>query len=351
MIARGLTIALLAMALVTAAQAGEGKPPYVAGLQELRIDADGRRPLSGYAFYPGRPGVSALRVGENAVRVGVDVFPNARLAEGAFPLVVLSHGLMGHALNQAWLAVGLAERGYLVATVHHPGTSAFNRDPVERRALFERPRDISRTITAMFEHPLYGERILKRRVAVVGHSLGGYDVAALAGARLDLDAHITYCRDNAEAADCRFAGMAVLHAPGADRKRLEADLGDPRMAAGVTLDLGLVQALDRDSLGAVATPLLVIGAGRTPDILDVVVESRVFAEHLPDTLVRYVERADLGHYDALGLCKPEGYAVLKEEEPEFAHVCEGAGEERARHHAWLTTEILGYFDDIGLTPK
>lgn len=347
--ARMLMIGLLAMVLLTIEEPRSESRALVSGFAELRIDEGEHRPLSGYIFYPGLEGVSSLRVGENAVRQGFDVFPNAPLAEGRFPLVVLSHGLMGHALNQGWLAVRLAAKGYVVATVHHPGTSFLDQDAEQRRALWERPKDVSRTITAMLAHPEFGDRILADRITVVGHSLGGYDVVALVGARLDIDAHIAYCGENGSAADCRFARMAGLHDPDADRKRLEADLHDPRIKAGVTLDLAMVQAMDRTSLGAISTPLFVIGAGRTPDVLDVEMESRVFAETLPSSIVRYIERADLGHYDALDLCKPQGYSILIEEEPEVAHVCEAAGNQRRRHHDWLTAEIQNFFANLGLT--
>ncbi len=297
--AKMLTVGLVALVSSIADEARGAPQGLVVGFAELRIDEGEQRALSGYILYPGLEGVSSLRVGENAVRQGFDVFPNAPLADGRFPLVVLSHGLMGHALNQGWLATRLAVKGYVVATVHHPGTSFLDRNPKQRQALWERPKDVSRTITAMLAHPQFDDRILADRIAVVGHSLGGYDVAALAGARLDIDAHIAYCSKTVNAPDCRFARMAALHEPDADRKRLEADLHDPRIAAGVTLDLGLVQAMDRKSISAVSTPLMVIGAGRTPDILDVEKESRVFAERLPPALVRYIERANLGHYDAL----------------------------------------------------
>jgi predicted dienelactone hydrolase len=220
-------VVLIAIASSIGADAKSAPGALVAGFAELRIDDDEQRPLSSYIFYPGLKGVSSLRVGENAVRRGIDVFPNAPLADGRFPLVVLSHGLMGHALNQGWLAMRLAENGYVVATVHHPGTSFLDQDPEQRRALWERPRDVSRTITAMLDHPRFGHRILADRIAVVGHSLGGYDVAALAGTRLDIEAHIAYCREHQHAADCRFARMAGLHEPAASRKRLEQDLHDP----------------------------------------------------------------------------------------------------------------------------
>ena len=349
--ARMLMIGLFAMVTLTVDEARGAPQDLVAGFAELRIDEGERRALSGYIFYPGQGGVSPLRIGENAVRQGFDVFPNAPFTDGHFPLVVLSHGLMGHALNQGWLAVRLATKGYVVATVHHPGTSYLDRDPEQRRALWERPNDVSRTITAMLGHPQFGDRISADRIAVVGHSLGGYDVAALVGARLDIDVHIASCDGNESAADCQFARMAALHEPDADRKRLEADLSDPRIKAAVTLDLGLVQAMDRTSLGAISTPLLVIGAGRTPDVLDVERESRVFTEALPPSTIHYIERADFGHYDALDLCKPGGYAILMEEEPESAHICEMAGEERQRQHEWLAAEILAFFTDLGMTER
>ncbi len=346
---RALTAATAALAaglvFATAGTLIADEADPVAGFTELRLGEDTPRPLSGYIWYPGRPGVAPLRLGANAVRKGFDVYPNAELADGPAPLVVLSHGLMGHAMNQGWLAIRLAEAGYVVASVHHPGTSWVNRDPAERRALWERPRDLSRTISAMLDHPVFGSRIDPTRIAVIGHSLGGYDVAALMGARLDMDRHKAYCAGNASEADCRFATDADMHGKEADRAALEADLSDPRIAAGITLDLGLVQAMDPQSLADIARPVLVIGAGRTPEALRIAYESRAFAAALPETSRTYVERGDLGHYDALGLCNPGAQAILEAEEPGIPKVCEAGGDERAIHHSWMAEAILSFLRD------
>ena len=321
-LAAGLTLATTGTIVAEEARS-------VACFTELRLGKDTPRPLSGYIWYPGRPGVAPLRLGANAVRKDFDVYPNAQPADGEAPLVVLSHGLMGHAMNQGWLAIRLAEAGYVVASVHHPGTSWVNRDPAERRALWERPNDLSRTISAMLDHPVFGPRIDPKRIAVIGHSLGDYDVAALMGARLDMDRHMAYCAGNATEADCRFATDTDMHDKGADRAALQADLSDSRIAAGITLDLGLVQAMDPQSLADMTRLVLVIGAGRTPGVLRVAYESRAFAAALPDTSRTYVERADLGHYDALGLFNLGAQAILEAEEPGIPKVCEAGGDERA----------------------
>jgi predicted dienelactone hydrolase len=50
--------------------------------------------------------------------------PDARLAAGRFPLIVLSHGTGGSALMMGWLGTALAAHGYIAAAVNHPGNNA-----------------------------------------------------------------------------------------------------------------------------------------------------------------------------------------------------------------------------------
>jgi predicted dienelactone hydrolase len=340
---------LIASLFIIAATTAQAEPPaYAASLAELKIGAEGDpRPLRGHIIYPSTGGSQTMRFGENAVWRGFDVYPDAPRAEGRFPLVVLSHGLDGNSFNQAWLATALAESGFIVVAPNHPGTTTRDRDPKQRAALWERPHDISRTISAMLAHPIFGDAIAKDRIAAIGHSLGGYTVLALAGAHYSTARETADCGEHPDRADCVFVREAGIGADPKTTASLEASLRDPRIAAVVSLDLGLTQAFDRQSLSKIDIPVLVFGAGRE-DMLDLDAESRALAAALPPGLVRYVELADAGHFDFVGVCKPAAEEILKEEEPGDEMVCKAGGAERDALHAVIIEKVKAFLAGAGL---
>jgi predicted dienelactone hydrolase len=65
----------------------------------------------------GTPGVPLFLAGNAA--------PGAALvgSRARFPLIVLSHGTGGSALQLAWLGTVLASHGYITAAVNHPGNN------------------------------------------------------------------------------------------------------------------------------------------------------------------------------------------------------------------------------------
>jgi predicted dienelactone hydrolase len=194
------TILTILISFLLASPATSAGPTnrYAPGILDLEGLGTPERPaLSGYLWYPAERDGSSMQFGENAVFEGVDAIPGAAIGEGRFPLVVLSHGLDGNALNQAWLARTLAMAGYVVVAPNHPGTTTWDRDAALRARLSERPGDLSRAIDAALAHPIVGAAIDRERIAAVGHSLGGWTVTALAGARLDHARHANYCHENA----------------------------------------------------------------------------------------------------------------------------------------------------------
>ncbi len=118
------------------------------------------------------------------------------------PLVVLSHGYGGSWRNLDWLAGELAGRGYIVAGPDHPGTTTFNKDPSQAATLWERPRDLGRIIDALAAEPTLAGSIDVNRIAAIGHSLGGWTVAALAGARFDTALLARDCQTNSSPRAC-----------------------------------------------------------------------------------------------------------------------------------------------------
>lgn len=344
-----ITAALSVLLAAGPASSGEVPSPYPIGLAELHI-AHAERPLEGRVWYPSVAEGEPERLGENRVWRGFDARPDAPLAAGRFPLLVLSHGLFGNYWNQSWLAAALAESGFIVAAANHPGTSTWARDPEAAAALWQRPKDLSRVIDALLDDPRFTNSLAGDQIAVAGHSLGGYTVMALAGARYDPARHRRYCAAHGDRADCRFfKDSAVGVAPGT-AEALGADLSDPRLRAVISFELALTQGFDPESLAQITIPVLVIGAGNPLPMLPVEAESRALATLLPARTTRYVEPM-LTHSDFLGVCKPGAQAAIAREDPGEEFVCEDGGDRRAAVHDEIITVVRQFLEDAGLAPE
>jgi predicted dienelactone hydrolase len=314
------------------------------GLMELSVaDPTGGRATTGFVWYPAADTADTVLSLGNAVWEPIRVAPDADPVPGSYPLVVLSHGMFGNARNQAWLAEGLVAAGFVVAAADHPGTSTFQRDPDQRRELWERPRDVSRVIDTVLADPRVGPAVDASRIYMAGHSLGGFTAMLLAGARFDPEQIDAFCAGNPGDLVCNiFTDWGVAKTP-EDRGTISADLSDPRIRAFAVFDLGGKQSLSLESLGAVARPVLVYGAPVGIHGLDLDVESRALVAALPDSSTTYHEPATLAHFDFLGICTERSIDILKQEEPDDVYVCEDGREDRKSEHRQIIAEVTDFF--------
>lgn len=124
------------------------------------------------------------------------------------PVVVISHGVAEDRTTFAYLAQHLASYGFAVTVLEHPGDNAqiFERffaglgKPPTSIEFINRILDIKYLLDELQQRSK-SELTLKRRlnlqqVGVIGHSLGGYTVLTLAGAKINFEQLRKYCVNN-----------------------------------------------------------------------------------------------------------------------------------------------------------
>ncbi|MEW6339587.1 MAG: alpha/beta fold hydrolase [Pseudomonadota bacterium] len=102
------------------------------------------------------------------------------------PLVVISHGHGGSFLGHHDLAETLADAGFVVAAINHPGDTYSDMSRAGEMSEFvERPTDIKRLIDYMLSAAPDAARIDPQRIGFFGFSRGGYTGLVLAGGTPD----------------------------------------------------------------------------------------------------------------------------------------------------------------------
>lgn len=333
--------ALFLLCLATPAVAAESP----VGLRTATLaDAKHTRPLELVVWYPASTSATPELIADNAVFVGALAVPDAPPAAGEHPLVVLSHGYGGNWLNQVWLASALAHRGFIVAAVNHPGTTSKDRSPQAAAQLWQRPADLSRAIDAVLAQPTQFGAVAKTRIAAVGHSLGGWTVLEIAGARFDPDLFSRDCSAHPKLGGC--IGYQQMNPAGtpAGKAQLAADLSDTRVSAIVSLDLGLSRGLTDASLAALPVPALVIAGGVPSEDMDPNLESAAMVKRLPKASTQYVEIGDATHFSFMTICKPGGMALIEEDSPGDGMICRDG--EGARPRAQIQQQVVALISEF-----
>jgi predicted dienelactone hydrolase len=334
-----LALLLITLLPIHAAQAGDQ-----IGFREITVP-DAIRSLHVALWYPTDDTRPSTAVAENPVFYGVAVVKDAAPEKGPLPLILLSHGYGGSWRNLSWLAGALAQQGYIVAAPDHPGTTTRDRDPQKAAQLWERPRDLSRTIDVLLADPQLAGNIATNRIAAIGHSLGGWTVTESAGGHFDADRVMPDCEARLGSISCKILTELGVGQSANATETLRGDLSDPRIGAVVTLDLGPAQGFTPESLKAIRIPFLVIAAGadvdkataETGQISATNEDSRYVSQYLPKATSPYAEIADSLHFSFMQICKPNAVEIIKEESPGEEFVCKDGGtrERKAIHEETL----------------
>lgn len=336
-ITRTLAILAAGWSLATPALAAS------AGWQSFEIPATATAPKIPVAlYYPTQAAARTVQMGIFPVHAAIQAEPD----DGVKGLIVLSHGASGIELGHSSLAEALAQRGYLVAAPRHPGDNWQDRSLMQAGAapyFTERPKQLSRVIDAVLGDPAWRARIATDaqgpRVGALGHSMGGYTVLALAGAKPDPARYGTHCAAH-RTEDPIFCSMGKASTPSTSPAAALPPLGDSRVRAVAALAPAgaMFQA---DAFAEVKIPVAVYAAE-----LDRFNVPRFHAEwihaHLPGSQLHTVQNA--GHYafmDAPSVAIETAAGDLRADPPGF---------ERPAFLKTLGEALTSFFDEAWSRP-
>ena len=305
---------------------GDNRAPDRAGatLMGFKDPIDPENIMDGAIFYPTWPAPG--RTG-NATWV-VDALSDAPPADGRFPLILLSHGDGGNRLSHHDLATDLAQRGFIVVTVTHPGDS--DRDPDawrSDRVLVGREYDLRAALDAVLADAVFGGHVDRNRIAVAGFSLGGYTALLLAGAKPDFSRFSTYCRDTGAAPATCAEGPPLIR-PGLGFFR------DERVKAAYLMAPNPGYFFTREGLADVRIPVHIDDPEDDNMVVRPYAAERI-RDLLPDT-PEYIRVPGVGHYAYFAPCPDRA-------RDRTLQVCtDPAGFDRAGFHAELAGQIADF---------
>ena len=160
-----------------------------AGLSAIEVPADRDGPaVKGFVWSPCTTPAADIKVGPY-ILPGVR---NCPIVGDKLPLVVISHGHGGNRLGHHDTAETLADGGFVVVALDHPGDTHSDMSRAgDLSVLIERPTDIKRLIDYMLGAYPDAKKIDQERIGFFGFSRGGYTGLVIGGANPDFrNAHL-----------------------------------------------------------------------------------------------------------------------------------------------------------------
>lgn len=188
------------------------------------IDPVSQKPVRAAIWYPASQTGPGTQLGRYQLAASRDL----PLAEGPFPLAILSHGNGGSHLGHRDTAQALASHGYIVIAPLHAGDNFQDKSLLGKDILLSsRPKSISILIDALLKDERYP--IDPSRIGFIGFSAGGYTGLVLAGAAPSLGQAPYHCKDHPQDGFCQY----VFKRPGQIEKL--DHLADKRIGAAVLM--------------------------------------------------------------------------------------------------------------------
>jgi predicted dienelactone hydrolase len=298
------------------------------GIKKLEAaDPVDRRPMEAVAFFPssGHSGVTSIGPYQIAAS------KSASIGEGPYPLILLSHGNMGSMWGHHDLASALAQQGYIVVSVTHPGDNFQDTSRIgASSAVYGRPLQVSAALSAALKDSVLAQHIDAGRIGFVGFSAGGTTGLILSGAKPTFSRLEEYCAKRPD-------DHHVCEAKGkirADHPELKPT-ADPRIRSFVLL-APLSVGFSPEELKLIKAPFLIF-VGDKDEELSPDANATALAHDMQGKAVLEVIH-DAGHFTFLAPCSPD----LSQEMP--ALCVDRDGVDRVALHQNINSGIGAFFN-------
>jgi len=285
-------------------------------------DADHKPTVRVTVWYPAAPGSQEARI--DLGPEGHPFFIVGAVAEDApfvdarpRPVILFSHGFGGTARMMGWFGVPLARAGYVVVAVDHPGNNGLDKMTAAAAIMaWDRPEDLRAALAAVEADPAVGPHIDARRVGVSGFSAGGFTSLVSAGAKVDMNRFLAFCRAHPVDGVCAPQRELALSLDDYQRTLSSPELaaevahaGDdhsiPDVRAAFAIAPAIVQGLPPDGLARMKVPVAII-LGDADPVAPPDTNGLVAARAIPHAELKVLP--GVGHYDFLSTCTAAGKA-------------------------------------------
>lgn len=262
-----------------------------------------------------------------------------------YPLIALSHGTGGSALQMAWLGTYLAGRGFIVVAVNHPGNNAVGGYTTEGFIEgWERAKDISTAISDLLADPRFGNKIDANRIGAAGFSYGGYTMLELAGATTDYQKILAWCDQRKDACnppempDLLQRFKAIQQRPDVQESLRHAgdSYRDTRIRAVFAIAPAVSAAFSPESLRQISIPVEIV-AGEGDTIAPPPDNAQYYAANIKDVKLTILP-GGVGHYTFLDVGTDAG----KKQMPQF--FVDKAGVDRESVHQQVAEMAAEFFE-------
>jgi predicted dienelactone hydrolase len=347
MLAIVLSCSLVPPALATVGEQHRAATQPSAALR----DAQHRSNLRITIWYPAKPGAPTTTIDvppEKPLFMVGRVAMDAPFADTVrHPVVLLSHGFGGTARIMGWFGTALAEKGYVVVAVDHPGNNGIDPQTAAGSVLWwDRADDLKLALETVLADPELGSHVNAARVGVAGFSIGGLTALVAGGARTDPAKMLDFCRTHPDDGTCKpqlefpltiAQNKAALADPAliTERARASHDHTIPGVKAVFAM-APVVQPLTPASLRAIHIPTAIV-VGVDDVTVPAETQANVARKLIPGATLAMLP--GVTHYSFLATCSNEARETLA--------VCRKASQQQIAHRVAIDTALTLFDRAIG----